>query len=265
MTPLSLPQIRVLFSPAEFLQLHGQDLSRTTCVVFDVLRATSTLLEALHQGARGIWPAETIEDALALKQSNPHCLLAGEREGLRITAAQSGGVDFDLGNSPLEFTASVVADREIIMTTTNGTRALSACRGAAEILAASFSNIGAVAAYLTLNPPSQLLLICSGTLENASFEDALGAGALVDRLWPLYGDPVKARPDDSAAIVRSLFQHHQSNLLASARLARNGRRLLAVPQLAPDLPLCMDLDRLNLVARVDSDGILRVIDSQSEN
>ena len=234
-------------------------------MVFDVLRATSTLLEALHQGARGIWPAETIEEALALKQSNPHCLLAGERDGLRITAAQSGGVDFDLGNSPLEFTASVVADREIIMTTTNGTRALSACRGAAEILAASFSNIGAVAAYLTLNPPSQLLLICSGTLENASFEDALGAGALVDRLWPLYGDPVKARPDDSAAIVRSLFQHHQSNLLASARLARNGRRLLAVPQLAPDLPLCMDLDRLNLVARVDSDGILRVIDSQSEN
>ena len=184
------------------------------------------------------------------------------RNALTHTSVDSTGT-----TSPVTpcVTASVVADREIIMTTTNGTRALSACRGAAEILAASFSNIGAVAAYLTLNPPSQLLLICSGTLENASFEDALGAGALVDRLWPLYGDPVKARPDDSAAIVRSLFQHHQSNLLASARLARNGRRLLAVPQLAPDLPLCMDLDRLNLVARVDSDGILRVIDSQSEN
>ncbi len=250
-------RIEVLFTPVEFSALSPGRLSGTTCVVFDVLRATSTMLEALSQGALGIRPAGSIEDALELKRLHPQSLLAGEREGLRIRAAQANGTDFDLGNSPREFTAKAVKGREVIMTTTNGTRALKACHGAREVLIASFANIGAVARHLLREGPRNLFLVCGGTLENASFEDALGAGALADRIWTHYGELSVGNPDDSATMAASLFRHHRAGLVESAALSRNGRRLLSQPDLAADVPLCLALDRLDLVARMEADGVIR--------
>jgi 2-phosphosulfolactate phosphatase len=257
MTRAAQRRIEVLFAPVEFAELSRRDLAGATCVVFDVLRATSTMLEAFAQGATGIRPAASIERALVLKRLHPHSVLAGEREGLRIRAAQANGTDFDLGNSPREFTADAVGGREIIMTTTNGTRALNACRGASEVLVASFANIGAVAAHLACRLPSRLVLVCGGTLDNASFEDALGAGALVDRLWPHYGDPASADPDDSAAIARGVFLQYGNRLPDAVSLARNGRRLLSNDALAGDVALCFAMDRLHLVARLHADGVIR--------
>ena len=97
--------LEVLFTPAEFDALKNRDLSNTVCVVFDVLRATTSMLAALHHGARQIIPVKEISEALAAQRGLAQAaLLAGERNGLRIRAAQTGGVDFDLGNSPREFT-----------------------------------------------------------------------------------------------------------------------------------------------------------------
>src|SRR5262245_16769541 len=111
-------QIEVLFSPAEYATLASRDLSQTTCVVFDILRATTTMLTALANGAREIIPVSEIPEALALRASDPKLLLAGERHGRRILAAQTGGPDFDLGNSPREMTPDRVRDRRIAITTT---------------------------------------------------------------------------------------------------------------------------------------------------
>ena len=99
-----MTRINALFSPAEIAALRTRDLSQTVCVVFDVLRATSTLMTALGNGAEAVVPVMDIPEALAWKKRCPDVLLAGEREGMRITAALSGGVEFDLGNSPREFT-----------------------------------------------------------------------------------------------------------------------------------------------------------------
>src|SRR5690349_16414730 len=126
--------VEVLFSPAEFAALNPDRVRETTCVVFDVLRATSSIVTALANGAREVVPVETIEQAVAEKKKDESILLAGEREGLRITSKLTGGIEFDLGNSPREFTPGAVKGRRIVMTTTNGTRALKACRGAVEIL-----------------------------------------------------------------------------------------------------------------------------------
>lgn len=256
--PQAVRRLEVLFSPTEFAALPGRDLSGTTCIVFDVLRATSTMLQALANGATAIHPVSTIPEALALKTKRSQALLAGERDGLRIRSAQTGGPDFDLGNSPREFTQATVSGREIVMTTTNGTRALSACRGAGEVLICSFANIGATASYLAFRLPSELLVVCSGTQENASFEDTLGAGTLVDRLRPHYEDAGGLCLDDSAVIAHNLFELHRNRLGRAAALARNGRRLLANPDLADDVPLCFALDRLDLVARLEPDGAVRV-------
>lgn len=252
-------RLEVLFSPTEFAALPARDLYRTTCIVFDVLRATSTMLQALANGAAAVYPVSSIPEALDLKRKRSAALLAGEREGLRIRADQTGGTDFDLGNSPREFTTSVVGGREIVMTTTNGTRALSACRGAAEVLICSFGNIGATASHLAFRLPRELLIVCSGTGDHAAFEDALGAGTLVDRLRPHYEDAGGICLDDSAVIAHNLFELHRNKLGCAASLAKNGRRLLANAELADDVPLCFALDRLDLVARLESDGAVRVV------
>ena len=253
------PSLRVLFSPTEYEAIVRQDLSSVTCVVFDVLRATSTMLEAMGNGATGIRPAREIAEATALRTRHPQALLAGERDGLRIRAHLTGIIDFDLGNSPREFTRDRVEGHEIIMTTTNGTRALEACRKAEFVHIASFGNLTALAQHLLSTGAASVCLVCAGTLENASFEDTLGAGALVDRLIKESGGRPPWPLDDSAQIAWDLYRSHQHRLSEAAQSARNGRRLLAQPELAGDVPVCFQEDRNPHVARLGADQVIRKI------
>src|SRR4051812_1670351 len=92
--------LEVLFTPAEFAVLPQRNLAGAVCVVFDVLRATTSMVAALGNGADAILPVSDIPEALEVARQHPGVLLAGEREGLRIRAALTGSVDFDLGNSP---------------------------------------------------------------------------------------------------------------------------------------------------------------------
>lgn len=250
--------LEVLFTPAEFAALPQRDLSRTACVVFDVLRATTTMLTALANGAAGIIPVAEISEAVALRRQRPEVLLAGERDGVRILKELTGGVDFDLGNSPREFMPKKVAGKTIVMTTTNGTRALRACAGAQATLVASFVNLHAVARHIELVAPEKLLLVCAGTHEEAAYEDTLGAGALCDLIWPQFAGGHIA---DSAEIARNIFLAAKDDLPGAMRHARNGRRLLALPELRDDVPLCLRRDALNLLAALQSDGAVRRIEA----
>ena len=248
--------LEVTFTPAEFAALRQRDLSQTVCVVFDVLRATTSMVTALTNGAREIIPVCEIAEAVALRQARPDLLLAGERNGLRILRAQTGSVDFDLGNSPREFTRDRVGGRAIAMTTTNGTRALQACRGARRVLVGSFLNLGAVADWLARERVADLLVVCSGTLEEASYEDVLGAGALCDAVWEQFsGGPVA----DSAQVAREIYRQGSGDLLAAVQRARNARRLLALPELREDVALCLRRDTANVLAEMTRDGVVRVV------
>jgi 2-phosphosulfolactate phosphatase len=181
-------KIETILTPAELPALAQRDLRATACVVSDVLRATSTFVTALHHGAQAIIPVSEIAEALEIKKSesriqNPESiLLGGERNGVRISA---GGIDFDLGNSPREYTPEKVRGKTIVSTTTNGTRALRACVGAKIILASSFLNLTATAEFLRREKAETILLLCAGTGENQADEDVLAAGALCELLGDL--------------------------------------------------------------------------------
>ena len=180
-------------------------------------------------------------------------MLGGERNGVRISA---GGIDFDLGNSPREYTPEKVRGKTIVSTTTNGTRALRACVGAKTILAASFLNLTATAEFLRQNRFENILLICAGTRENAALEDTLAAGALVEFL--ARGD---ARPTLSASTESALqtYAKAKSDLAATViRDSENGRRLLAIPELRDDVAFCLQRDIFPLVAKMESDGAIRI-------
>lgn len=247
------PLVEVLLTPAELAGLAARDLRETTCVVIDVFRATSTMITALAHGAEAILPVAEIRDALALRAQRPEVLLAGEREGRRIRADQADGIDFDLGNSPREFTRETVRGRTIVMTTTNGTRAFRACAGAGRVLAGAFLNLGALAAHLRVSPPEKLLLVCSGTVDGAALEDTLAAGALCDLL---VASCAAGQLADSALIARAAYHAHASDLFSAVRQARNGRHLLSMPDLAPDVPGCLERDCFDLVPALTSRGVV---------
>jgi 2-phosphosulfolactate phosphatase len=247
-------KIDAILTPAELPALAKRDLRETACVVFDVLRATSTFVTALHNGAKAIIPASEIAEALAIRRKQPDVLLGGERDGVKIRAAQTGGTDFDLGNSPREYTSEKVRGKMIVSTTTNGTRALRGCAGAKTVLAGSFLNLGATTEFIRQLQPAEVLLVCAGTRENRADEDVLAAGALCELL--ARGD---ARPtvSDSAEIARRDYVQAKSDLAAAVSNATNARRLLAIPELRDDVAFCLQRDVFPLIARMEADGAIR--------
>jgi 2-phosphosulfolactate phosphatase len=248
-------KIDVILTPPELPSLKQRDLSNTVCIVFDILRATSTFVTALHHGANAIIPVCEIAEALDIRKNQPDVLLGGERDGVKIRAAQTGRIDFDFGNSPRECTPEKVQGRMIVSTTTNGTRALRACVGAQTILAGSFLNLGATAEFIKKLQPAEVLLVCAGTGENRADEDVLAAGALCEFLAR---DNVQVNFSDSAEAARRAYTLVKSDLTAAFSVSQNGRRLLAIPELRDDVAFCSQRDIFPLIAKMEADGAIRV-------
>ena len=244
-------KIDTLLTPAELPALAHRDLRGTACVVFDILRATSTFVTALHNGAHAVIPVSEIAEAVAFRNNLPEVLLAGERDGVKIRAAQSGGIDFDFGNSPREFRPEKVRGKIIVSTTTNGTRALRACAGAKIILASSFLNLAATAKYLNASPPEEILLICAGTGEGVALEDVLAAGALAGLLGGEFSDATE--------IASRTFLSAKNDLSAVIAGSQNARRLLAIPELRADVAFCSQRDIFKAAAAMNADGALRLL------
>ena len=244
--------VEVLFGPAEYQARREFGFAGSVCVVFDVLRATSVMITGLAHGAAGFVPVEEIAEAIQYRSRYPEALLAGERNGLRITAALSGGVEFDLGNSPREYNASRVRGRTIISTTTNGTRALRACAAAPTVAISSFLNLNATAQWLKRSSPPRVTLICAGTAESTALEDVLCAGALAEGLRG-------AALEDSAMLARSAYRESSKNLLATISTSQNARRLLDNGELKADVEFCLQRDVHNFVAVLEPDGVIKRI------
>jgi len=219
-----------------FAYEQGVPASWTTqvAVVFDVLRATSTLAAILSHPGNRVIPCRSVEEAQAWKVREPSWLLAGERGGVPPEG-------FDRGNSPREWDRGPCGVT-VIQTTTNGTRALRACMGASTVVAASLVNGAAVAAHLRRHHAGcALSLVLAGTGEDFSLEDAVGAAWLLQHLE--IDHPWRSlAPRDAAHALRLLEE------------SRNGRRLRALG-LEEDTAWCARLDSLDVVP-VMEDGVL---------
>lgn len=234
--------IDVVLTPTEIDGLPERDLRETTAVVFDVLRATSTMLTALAHGAREIHPARTIEEALVLKKKMPDALLGGERHGERIDG-------FDLGNSPLEYRGPLPP--RIITTTTNGTVALRACGHAREVLAAAFLNMEALLGHLRRGGAGgEVLLVCAGTFREAALEDVLAAGMVCARI-------PGAALSDAARMARAVFSEYAEDIFAGLCAAKNGRVLLQKGR-EEEVRWCAQVSHLPVVAALGAGALRRV-------
>jgi len=230
-----MSKLTILHSPEQWRVIPAEQLRPSVAVVIDVIRATSTIAMALAQGAAGVVPVAAVEEAFALKAKNPEAILAGERYGVPLEG-------FDLGNSPEDFLRKRVNNRLVILTTTNGTQALAASRGARAVVTASFLNLDAVVARLQeLGPP--WLVVCAGCNGHFGVDDAIVAGALAEALG-----------QDHAFV--HLYRSVKKDLTAVLLGCEAGQELIKAG-LAKDVPQCAEVSRLTVVPMLDEVGILR--------
>ena len=238
---ISVHVLPALFEPS--------DLAGGIAVVTDVLRATTTIAYALKNGARGIIPCKTIDEAVALRETgnaSGKILLGGERGGEPISG-------FDLGNSPSEWSSEAVADRDVAFTTTNGTRALLRSVLADRVLTGAFANFGAVCDLL-LTDSRPIHIVCAGTVGEVSTEDCLFAGAVVDRLASGDSSEGGAAVEelelcDAAQLVLSHWKSAADSpdgLFRAMKAGSGGRNLMRLG-LEADIRTAATLDQVDLI------------------
>jgi 2-phosphosulfolactate phosphatase len=181
-------------------------------VVIDVLRASTTIVHALAAGCSVVHPCLEVEEAreLAGGMRMGRALLGGERGGVPLPG-------FDLGNSPGEYAASTCHGKTLVLTTTNGTRALLWAGEAERVLVAAFVNYSAVCEQLRADP-RPIHIVCAGTEGEITLEDTLLAGALVEFLC----ENVKPQLNDSARLAWDCFENHGRMLLEALEISRGG-------------------------------------------
>lgn len=235
----------VVFDPEV---LTAEFLSRRTAVVIDVLRATSSMVQALANGAARVLPVGTIEEARRLKETLPAgtVVLGGERDGLQIEG-------FDVGNTPQEFTAALVDGRTVVMTTTNGTRAILLASSAAQLYIAALTNVAATVAELRRQGDGDIVLVGSGTERRISWEDSLCAGAIVERLIDGAADGT-FHLTDSALIALEIWTAWKGRLDEALRRGRGGRNVIK-RNLGEAFVACGAVDSVPLVAEVHADPL----------
>ena len=162
---------------SHYKEINDEVLKDSYAIVIDLLRATSTMICAISNGAKRIIPVEKIEEARLFKKLDESVLLGGERGGLKIEG-------FDLDNSPLSYKQEVVFGKTIVFTTTNGTRALKMAAGAKRTFLGSFINAQKTAEYIIKEALhyniDTISIVCAGTEEKFTLEDILCAGYFVD-------------------------------------------------------------------------------------
>ncbi len=198
-----------------------QKVKSQVCVLIDVLRATSVIVTALANGAVSVKPVSSVRAALSEKASD--VLVCGERKSVKPKG-------FDLGNSPYEYSKEKVTNKKIVLTTTNGTRALEKIE--CEILyLASFLNLSAVVRELERH--DCFTVVCSGQSGEIALEDVLCAGAIVT----MSGAKEKT---DSALIAESVWKCSDS-VFRSLCESRHGRELIEKGFLK-DIEYCSRID-----------------------
>lgn len=215
-----------------YSNVSEDDVRNRTVVVIDVLRACSTLVTALDNGARAVMPVSDMAEAgkIAGNLDPDVYRLGGERDGEKIDG-------YHLGNSPLEYTQQAVEDRDVILNTTNGTQALNCATSAKHLVAGCFLNAQRVVDFVR-EVDDRVTIVCAGRQNRLALEDTLCAGLLLDRLWE-HDEPDAVT--DSAHTAFTLYETDRDTLTPALRRSNHAERL-AEQGYAEDLNYCFRID-----------------------
>jgi len=215
-----------------------QRLSGKTLVLIDVLRASTTICQALKSGARAVIPVAEPGEAAELRSKigNDNSVLGGERNGTKIE-------NFDLGNSPLEYTEDKVKGKTVILTTSNGTRGYIKTGGAKLILTGALVNISEVSRKIA-DAGNDLVILCAGQDGDFSIEDTLCGGMILHKL--LTDDKIDMELNDAASLALLLYRTNSRALKQTISRGEHGRFLKKLG-FESDVELATEIDSLPVV------------------
>jgi 2-phosphosulfolactate phosphatase len=232
-------RISIFFTP---LGLTSADIAGKPVIVVDVLRATTTIITALANGARAVIPAAASDEAARIAQNleRGSVLLAGERRLEPISG-------FDLGNSPREMTPEVVSGKTLVMFTTNGTPAIQAAEAGDPVFVGAALNFSAVVARAQpiVAAQGELSILCAGRERGFALEDAYAAGRFAQALLPP-GGRRKVMLNDSAVAALELIKRYGDRWKRAVSASAAARALVAKGY-KDDLPVATEADRYDLV------------------
>lgn len=207
---------------------------KSIVVVVDVLRATSAICTALDLGVQSIRPVSTLEDALDFKDKEDY-VLAAERNGKIVRG-------FDLGNSPTEYSRQCLEGKKMVLTTTNGTRAINIAKRDHPVVVGSFLNLAVLTNYL-IEQDKNIIILCAGWKGDFCLEDTLFAGALTEKL-------VKNErfffENDSTANSLMLYQKAKGNMFDFLKDSQHRKRLEHLG-IENDILYCLEQNKINVV------------------
>jgi 2-phosphosulfolactate phosphatase len=238
-------KLDVLFSPVQADELF---FTGKTTVVIDVLRASSTIITALANGAKEMVPVGTIEFAVKVSGGifGGQTLLGGERNTKKIEG-------FALGNSPSEYTTEIVSGKSIVFYSTNGSRAIVKAKYSANLFICSFNNLNALAIHLK-KLSEDVIILCSGNNNLFSLEDSVCAGMLINELVTANK---KVELTDSSISAMTLFKSFGKNIFKMLSETDHGR-LLIENGFKDDLKACAELDNTEVIPFYSS-NVLKVL------
>lgn len=230
--------IEVCLTPA-LLNLYA--IENSIVVIIDVLRATSSITYGIENSAEAIIPVATVEDCLTYKDKG--YLLAAERNGEVVEG-------FDFGNSPFSYTKEKVAGKTIVLTTTNGTKALyMAQERASKVVIGSFLNLSALCNWLKLQDQN-VLLLCAGWKDQFNLEDTLFAGAVVNTLKQSF-----RLVDDSCVMAEDIYLLAKGDLRSYLRKSSHSHRLEQL-NIEEDVQFCLRLDSCTAIPMLSNNRLV---------
>ncbi len=207
-------KINTLLSPSNAEELF---FTNKRTIVIDILRATTTIVTALNNGAKEIIPVNSIEFAMKVSGNSfgGHTLLGGERNSVKIDG-------FALGNSPLEYTKEIVEGKSIVLFTTNGSGAIVKAKFSKELLIASFLNAGRIAEYIN-KVGKDVEILCAGNNGRFSFEDSLCAGKIISEIEE-QNDNLEL--NDGSKMCAILFKKNRKKIKKTMKESDHGKKLI---------------------------------------
>ena len=239
-------RLEICLSPAIY-DKHADD--ENLVVITDILRATSSICAALHNGAKSIIPVATVEEAKSMKELG--YMVASERDGNVLDFA-------DFGNSPFNFSPEIVRDKEIVYSTTNGTRCIHMAIHSKAVVIGSFLNISALAEWL-IQQDAPVLIFCASWKDRFSLEDTIFAGALAERLL---NSEMFETVCDAVTASLDLWNLAKTDLPGYVNKAAQKRRL-ASKGLDDCIDYCLTADQTRVVPIFSNDRLINISESGS--
>jgi 2-phosphosulfolactate phosphatase len=217
--------IEVCYTPGQY-HLYEKDFD--IVVVIDVLRATSAIATALHHGVGKIIPVASVEEAIAYQKQG--YVVAAEREGQVVDG-------FAFGNSPYAFMNPELKGKTVVLTTTNGTKAIQVASGKSQVVIGCLNNLDILCRWL-IGQHQNTLVLASGWKDKVNLEDTICGGAIADILL----ESRKFRSDeDSTVAAKFIYRSAREHLMSFLRASSHRRRLIKL-NIQRDVKYCLTLN-----------------------